>query len=105
MKKDKEITGQLSFLSYGDTLRLSQKKKQVKKKKPGQTGQPDVSGLFFDNLINLETVSEVLGVAPKTIHNWVYLRKLPYIKVGRKVMFRPKSLENWLNRKEIKSWL
>ena len=32
---------------------------------------------LFDNLINVETVAELLGVAPKTIHNWVYLRKIP----------------------------
>ena len=61
--------------------------------------------LLFDNLIKLETVSEILEVAPKTIHNWVYLRKIPYVKVGRKVMFRSKNLESWLNQKEIKSWL
>ena len=61
--------------------------------------------LLFLNLINVKTVAEWLGVAPKTIHNWVSLRKIPYVKVGQKVMFRPKSLKAWLNRKEIKSWL
>ena len=61
--------------------------------------------LLFLNLINVKTVAEWLGVAPKTIHNWVYLRKIPYLKCGQKVMFRPKSLKAWLNRKEIKSWL
>ena len=60
---------------------------------------------LFDNLINVETVAELLGVAPKTIHNWVYLRKIPYVKCGQKVLFRPKSLKAWLNRKEVKSWL
>ena len=49
--------------------------------------------LLFDNLINVKTVAEWLGVAPKTIHNWVYLRKIPYVKVGQKVLFRPKSLK------------
>ena len=61
--------------------------------------------LLFDNLINVKTVAEWLGVAPKTIHNWVYLRKIPYVKVGQKVLFRQRSLKAWLNRKEIKSWL
>ena len=60
---------------------------------------------LFDNLINVETVAESLGVAPKTVHNWVYLRKIPYVKCGQKVLFRPKSLKAWLNRKEVKSWL
>ena len=64
--------------------------------------------LLFDNsihLISVKTVAEWLGLAPKTIHNWVSLRKVPYVKCGQKVMFRPKSLKAWLNRKEIKSWL
>ena len=61
--------------------------------------------LLFENLVSVETVAEMLGLAPKTIHNWVYLRKIPYVKYSQKVMFRPKSLKAWLNRKEIKSWL
>ena len=60
---------------------------------------------FFDNLVSVKTVAEGLGVAPKTVHNWVYLRKIPYVKVGQKVMFRQKSLKAWLTRKEVKSWL
>ena len=104
MIKNKD-TDQLNFLDCDNALGLSQTKKQVKIKKAGRPSQPDTSGLLFDNLINLETVSEILGVAPKTIHNWVSLRKVPYVKVGQKVMFRPKSLESWLNRKEIKPWL
>ena len=70
---------------------------------------PDVHSpkeeLLFENLVSVETVAEGLGIAPKTIHNWVYLRKIPYVKCGQKVMFRSKSLKAWLNRKEIKSWL
>ena len=104
MRKNKD-TEQLNFFDCDNALGLSQTKKQVKLKKAGRSSQPDVSGLLFDNLINLETVSEILGVAPKTIHNWVYLRRIPFVKIGQKVMFRPKSLKLWLNRKEIKSWL
>ena len=104
MKKTHKNKSRL--MTPGNTLGLSQILKQTNlKTRAAKTGQPEVSGLLFDNLINLETVSEILGVAPKTIHNWVYLRKVPYVKVGQKVMFRPKSLESWLNRKEIKPWL
>ena len=60
---------------------------------------------LFDNLVSVKTVAELLGVAPKTIHNWVYLRKIPYVKCGRKVMFRSKSLKAWLTQKEIKPCL
>ena len=92
-------------MTPSDKLELSQILKQANLTRAAKTGQPEVSGLFFDNLINLETVSEILGVAPKTIHNWVYLRRIPYVKVGQKVMFRPQSLKLWLTRKEFKPWL
>ena len=67
--------------------------------------QPQEKEQFFDNLISVKTVAESLGVAPKTVHNWVYLRKIPYVKCGQKVLFRQRSLKAWLNRKEVKSWL
>ena len=60
---------------------------------------------LFENLISVETVAEVLGLAPKTIRNWVSARRIPFVRVGRKVMFRRRSFELWLNRKEFKSWL
>ena len=76
----------------------------LKKEIDSSTLEPDcdldVQVLLFDNLVSVKTVAEMLGVAPKTIHNWVYLRKIPYVKCGQKVMFRPKSLKAWLNRKE-----
>ena len=77
-------------------------------KSASPNGHSSKKELLFDNqihLISVKTVAEMLGIAPKTIHNWVYLRKIPFVKCGRKVMFRPKSLKAWLNRKEIKSWL
>ena len=52
--------------------------------------------MFFENqihLVSVKTVAEMLGLAPKTIHNWVSLRKIPYLKCGQKVMFRQKSLK------------
>ena len=70
---------------------------------------PDVHSprkeLLFENLVSVEIVAEVLGLAPKTIRNWVSARRIPFVRVGRKVMFRRRSFELWLNRKETKSWL
>ena len=99
MKKDK----QLRLLTRSNVIKLSKSKKRTKLKKSGSSSRP--SGLLFDNLINVETTAEVLGVAPKTVRKWVSIRFIPYLKVGRRVMFRPKSLELWLNQKENKSWL
>lgn len=93
----------LKVLNCGDALNLSVAQKRLNLKRTGYSGQP--SGVLFENLLSVEVVAEALGVAPKTIHNWVSARVIPYIRIGRRVMFRPKSLELWLNRKENKPWL
>ena len=100
----KEDNNQLKLLNYYNNLELSKVKKSSKLKETGNSSRSVKSGVFFDKLIDVETTAEVLGVAPKTVRKWVCIRFIPYIKVGRRVMFRPKSLELWLNQKENKSW-
>ena len=62
-------------------------------------------GSFFDNLITIEELSGNLGLSKKTLQNWVSLRKIPYVKIGRKVYFRSSRLQQWIERKEFKSCL
>ena len=95
-----------SLLTQGNVKELLLTKEQLRLKVAGSPSRSDNrSDVFFDNLINVETTAEVLGVAPKTIRKWVCIRFIPYVKLGSRVMFRPRSLELWLNQKENKSWL
>ena len=103
MKKSKNKK-QSNLLTQDDILDLPKVKQKLKIKKAGSPSRSDYSDLLFDKLINVETTAEVLGVAPKTVRKWVSIRYIPYLKVGRRVLFRPKSLELWLNQKENKSW-
>ena len=105
----KEPKLDLDFLSSKDNVQREQTS-EIKTLKTPLKEQSPKKELLIDNqihLISVKTVAEMLGLAPKTIHNWVYLRKIPFVKYGQKVMFRPKSLKAWLNRKEkeAKSWL
>ncbi len=62
---------------------------------------------LFDNLdlLTVEELAKAFQRAPKTIQNWVAKRQIPFLLLGRKVMFRRESIEAWLKEKEIKSWL
>ena len=60
--------------------------------------------MFFGNLINVEELALIFGLAPQTIRNWVALGKIPYVKIGRRNMFLKKSMQEWLNRKEKPQW-
>ena len=38
-------------------------------------------------LINIDELSQRLSIATGTLYNWVYLRRIPFIKAGRCVRF------------------
>ena len=106
MAKNKE---KLRLLNCGDALELSKFKKRTKLKKAGSPSRSDAqaSGEFFDNRIDLISVEElavIFGLAPRTIRNWIARRKLPHVKIGRKNFLQRKSVQEWLNQKEEPQW-
>lgn len=67
----------------------------------------DTTNKLFEKgigLITVEDLARTLGLASKTIRNWVSARKIPFVMIGRKTYFRLKSIEAWLEQKEYKSW-
>ena len=81
-KEDKE---QLTLLNSDDDFNLSKAKKRVSLKRVvALPNPPEDSGLLFDNLINVETTAEVLGVAPKTVRKWVAIRSIPFVRIGHR---------------------
>jgi excisionase family DNA binding protein len=45
-------------------------------------------------------VSQQLGFSVKTIYGWVYLRQIPYVKMGRLVKFDPSDIKKWIETKK-----
>ena len=64
---------------------LSKKSNKIKVKKKTCGSKP--SGLLFDNLITVEELAVIFGLAPQTIRNWVAQGKLPYVRIGKRNMF------------------
>jgi excisionase family DNA binding protein len=67
----------------------------------------NLGGALFDNLdlLTVEELATAFHRTPKTIRNSVVKRQIPFVMLGPKLMFRRESIEAWLKRKEIKSWL
>ena len=38
-------------------------------------------------LIGIDELSQRLSIAKGTLYNWVYLRRIPFVKVGRALRF------------------
>ncbi len=44
-------------------------------------------------LIDIDELSVRLKVAKGTLYNWVYLRRIPHLKVGRCLRFNPNDVD------------
>ena len=64
------------------------------------------SDVFFENRINLITIEELanyIGVSSKTVQNWVAPRSIPFLRIGRKTLFRRERIDSWLQTKEFEA--
>jgi excisionase family DNA binding protein len=48
-------------------------------------------------LISVKELSAWIGLKPKTIYDWVETQRLPYRKLGSRVLFCPLEIQKWLN--------
>ena len=53
--------------------------------------------------LSMEKAAEVLGVSYWTLQDWVALGRVPHLRVGRRIFFRPTSLQAWLAEQEIEA--
>ena len=48
-------------------------------------------------LISIDELASILRIRKGTIYNWVYRRKIPYVKVGRLVRFDLNEIAKYLD--------
>lgn len=48
------------------------------------------------SLLTAGEVASVLNVAVKTIRQWVYRRRIPYIKINGAVRFDRQAIDQWI---------
>ena len=52
--------------------------------------------------IGIKELAIFLNIAKGTVYGWVYLKKIPYLKIGRLVKFDLQEIELWLKARKIK---
>jgi excisionase family DNA binding protein len=55
----------------------------------------------LDGLLVAEEVARKLKISLKTVRSWVYLRKIPFTKLGRRVYFAVGVVEDLLRRNAV----
>ena len=52
-------------------------------------------------LLTIKEAADILGVSVNTIYKWTSAKKIPYVKVGGRVMFDPDDLEAWIEARKV----
>ena len=62
--------------------------------------QPEVPYVvgFTERLLKLREVSEFLQISPSSVYRLVLERKIPFIRVGGAIRFKPRSISEWVER-------
>ena len=106
MNKNKAQERELNLLIQRGEKALPQFKRRVRIHSVGKTlaNRSGTSDPLFDNLITVEELAVIFRVSPQTIRNRTARGKIPHIQIGRRNLFRKRSLQQWLIQKEEPQW-
>ena len=57
----------------------------------------------LEELVDINRAAKVLGIRPKTLRHHVLRRRIDYVKIGGRVLFRPDTLWEFIERNTIRS--
>lgn len=59
-----------------------------------QNKKTDIGVEGIEPLVAVDQAAYLLGISPKTLRDWVQYRKIEFVKVGTRVLFRPETIRN-----------
>lgn len=57
----------------------------------------------LEGLLRIPEAARVLGIKEKTLRDWVWRRKVTFIKVGKRVAFRPSDIREFIEKNVVKA--
>ena len=59
----------------------------------------------LQRLLTYQEAADILAVKPQTLRQWVCYKKIPFVKIGSAVRFRPEQLEEFIqNSARLSVW-
>jgi len=52
----------------------------------------------MEKLLTIQQVAEVTGVSVHTLYQWVNMRRIPFVRLGRALRFKEKDIEKWVGK-------
>jgi len=56
----------------------------------------------MERLLTVEETSELIRLKPATLYAYTCARKIPFLKVGTRVLFESEVLEKWVKERRVK---
>jgi excisionase family DNA binding protein len=53
------------------------------------------------NLLTTAEFAAALGLSPKTVRQWTWRRRVPFVRVGRAIRFRRETVDEIINRGSV----
>jgi excisionase family DNA binding protein len=61
----------------------------------------DATSTIANRLLTAAEVSEILRVPRSTVYELARARRIPFLKVGRRTLFDPELLREWIARQNV----
>ncbi len=55
----------------------------------------------MDKLLSVNQLADILGLKKITIYEWVRGKKIPFIKLGKRVLFQPSDVEGFIKTNRV----
>ena len=52
-------------------------------------------------LMDIQQLSAKLSISVGTLYNWTSQKRIPYFKIGRKVLFDERCIDEWLEKSKV----
>jgi len=62
---------------------------------------------MIPRIFTVKELSDVINIKTSTLYLWVSQKRIPHIKLGKKVLFDSSEIEQWMEqhkRQPMKSW-
>jgi excisionase family DNA binding protein len=50
----------------------------------------------LEPLLSISEAARILAVSPATLRTWIHRKRIPYVKMGRRVGFHPDTIRNFI---------
>jgi len=53
---------------------------------------------MIENLLTIPEAAKTLRISSHTLRSWIFQKKVPVVRLGRRVLFREKDLEKMIEK-------